>query len=187
MNRGGYGHEYSPGRTPACWSISDFMVLPRQAIETKCLFDVSLHPGPELTYRQLNSCPHSSSAIAFTLRVDTPCTYISSIAATSALSFADTARRPPHQSGPVDLAALAIRSGPPASSASGCNNRPGIPAGSRCARFCSLAALLPSPLPSTCCSVSSIICFSRSRSFPSNFLRSSAVILLSRYPAFRVT
>jgi hypothetical protein len=32
-------------------------------------------------------CPHSSSVIAFTLRVDTPCTYISTNADTSAFSL----------------------------------------------------------------------------------------------------
>jgi len=32
-------------------------------------------------------CPHSSSVIAFTLRVDTPCTYISTNADTNAFSL----------------------------------------------------------------------------------------------------
>jgi hypothetical protein len=32
------------------------------------------------------ACPHSSSVIAFTFRVDTPCTYISASAATNAFS-----------------------------------------------------------------------------------------------------
>jgi len=32
-------------------------------------------------------CPHSSSVIAFTLRVETPCTYISASAATKAFSL----------------------------------------------------------------------------------------------------
>jgi hypothetical protein len=40
-----------------------------------------------LMVAELNSCPHSSSVIALTFRVDTPCTYISSIAATSAFSL----------------------------------------------------------------------------------------------------
>ena len=33
-----------------------------------------------------NVCPHSSSVIALTVRVDTPCTYISASALTSAFS-----------------------------------------------------------------------------------------------------
>jgi hypothetical protein len=37
--------------------------------------------------RFAKACPHSSSVIAFTLRVDTPCTYISTKADTSAFSL----------------------------------------------------------------------------------------------------
>src|SRR5437588_28189 len=36
---------------------------------------------------ELNSCPHSSSVIVFTLRVDTPCTYIFSRSRSSANSL----------------------------------------------------------------------------------------------------
>ncbi len=39
-----------------------------------------------LTLDELKSCPHNSSAMLFTLRVDTPGTYISSIAATTAFA-----------------------------------------------------------------------------------------------------
>jgi hypothetical protein len=40
-----------------------------------------------LTAEALNSWPQSSSVIAFTRRVDTPCTYISIRAATNAFSL----------------------------------------------------------------------------------------------------
>ena len=40
-----------------------------------------------LTVLALNSCPHSSSVTALTLRVDTPCTYISAKADTNACSL----------------------------------------------------------------------------------------------------
>jgi hypothetical protein len=40
-----------------------------------------------LTVLALNSCPHNSSLIALTLRVETPCTYISTKAVTSAFSL----------------------------------------------------------------------------------------------------
>src|SRR4051794_27878355 len=48
-----------------------------------------------LTREELNSCPHSSSVMLFTLRVDTPCTYISSMAATSASRSVGNARTLP--------------------------------------------------------------------------------------------
>jgi hypothetical protein len=40
-----------------------------------------------LSPRFAKACPHSSSVIAFTLRVGTPCTYISTEADTSAFSL----------------------------------------------------------------------------------------------------
>jgi len=45
--------------------------------------------------------PHSSSVIAFTFRVETPCTYISASAATSARSSADTDRTGSVENRPV--------------------------------------------------------------------------------------
>ena len=39
-----------------------------------------------LTAEAENACPHSSSVIAFTFRVETPCTYISAKAPTNAFS-----------------------------------------------------------------------------------------------------
>ena len=56
---------------PVC-ELVEFLV---QALVIRLIVDVE------------NSCPHSSSVIAYTCRVDTPCTYISDSALTNAFSL----------------------------------------------------------------------------------------------------